>query len=176
MRVACRPIGPGRISNRTAEPFDGGNRRSRRNRLRGRRTAAREQVSCRRLATGSGCDVVVLVLPLTEDTRGVFRREVFSAFKPKAHLINVGRGGVVNESDLLSALDDGALARVSLDVFAQEPLSADHPFWRHPRVILTPHVCGPLIPEDIAPHFIANVKAFLENRPLNHLVDVARQY
>jgi glyoxylate/hydroxypyruvate reductase A len=124
----------------------------------------------------AGCDVVVLVLPLTENTRGVFRREVFSAFKPKAHLINVGRGGVVNESDLLSALDDGALARVSLDVFAQEPLSADHPFWRHPRVVLTPHVCGPLIPEDVAPHFIANVKAFLENRPLNHVVDVARQY
>jgi glyoxylate/hydroxypyruvate reductase A len=61
-------------------------------------------------------------------------------------------------------------------VFAEEPLPAAHGFWRHPRVAVTPHVCGPLIPEDVAPHFIANVKAFLENRPLSHLVDVGRQY
>ena len=124
----------------------------------------------------SGCDVVVLVLPLTADTKKTFDKKVFDQFKPGTHLINVGRGGVVDEDDLLIALDEGAIARASLDVFGQEPLSADHPFWSHPKVTLTPHVCGPLIPEDVAPHFLANVKAFRANRPLNNLVDVNRQY
>lgn len=122
------------------------------------------------------CDVVVLVLPLTSSTRRIFNRDVFAACRPNAHIINVGRGGVIDEDDLVSALDTGKLARASLDVFAQEPLPEAHPFWSHPRIVMTPHVCGPLIPEDVAPHFVANMKAYLAKAPLNNLVDVARQY
>jgi glyoxylate/hydroxypyruvate reductase A len=124
----------------------------------------------------AACDVVVLVLPLTAGTRGIFNRDVFQSCRPHAHLINVGRGGVIDEDDLLSALDGGKLARASLDVFAQEPLPATHPFWAHPRVVMTPHICGPLIPEDVTQHFVTNVKAYLAREPLNNLVDVARQY
>lgn len=124
----------------------------------------------------AACDVVVLVLPLTGGTRRIFNRDVFQACRPHAHLINVGRGGVIDEDDLVSALDRGNLARASLDVFAQEPLPPAHPFWTHPRVVMTPHVCGPLVPEDVTQHFVTNVKAFLAKTPLNHLVDVARQY
>ena len=124
----------------------------------------------------AGCDVIVLVLPMTAGTRRIFNREVFQSCKPNAHLINVGRGGVIDEDDLLSALDQGQLARASLDVFAREPLSAVDLFWTHPRVTMTPHICGPLIPEDVASHFVANVQAFLANQPLSNRVDVARQY
>ena len=124
----------------------------------------------------AACDVVVLVLPLTKDTRRVFDKTIFDRFKPGAHFINVGRGGVVEEKDLLAALASGGIARASLDVFAQEPLPADHPFWTHPKVSMTPHVCGPLIPEDVAPHFVANVKAFQAKQPLINLVDVSKQY
>ncbi len=124
----------------------------------------------------SGCDVVVLVLPLTSDTRGIFDGEMLSYFKPGAHLINVGRGGVIDEASLLAALDRGRIARASLDVVGVEPLPRDNPLWSHPGVVLTPHVCGPLIPEDIAPHFVANFQAFRANRPLRNLVDVNRQY
>jgi glyoxylate/hydroxypyruvate reductase A len=123
-----------------------------------------------------GCDVVVLVLPLTVDTRKTFNSEMFARFKPATHLVNVGRGGVIDENDLVAALDDGIIARASLDVFSQEPLPVNHPFWQHPKVALTPHVCGPLIPEDVAPHFVANVKAYLAGQPLSHTVDVSRQY
>jgi glyoxylate/hydroxypyruvate reductase len=124
----------------------------------------------------AACDVVVLVLPLTGGTRRIFNRHVFQACRSHAHLINVGRGGVIDEDDLLSALDGGKLARASLDVFTQEPLPAAHRFWTHPRVVMTPHICGPLIPEDVTQHFVTNVKAYLAKTPLNHLVDVARQY
>jgi glyoxylate/hydroxypyruvate reductase A len=124
----------------------------------------------------AACDVVVLVLPLTSGTRRIFNRDVFRSCRPHAHLINVGRGGVIDDDDLVAALDGGKLARASLDVFAQEPLPAAHPFWAHPRVVMTPHICGPLIPEDVTHHFVNNVKAYLAKAPLNHLVDVARQY
>lgn len=121
-------------------------------------------------------DVVVLVLPFTAGTRRIFNRDVFEACKPNAHLINVGRGGVIDEDDLLDALNQRKLARASLDVFAQEPLPVMHPFWSHPRVVMTPHVCGPLIPEDVAPHFVTNVEAFFAERPLANRVDIAKQY
>lgn len=124
----------------------------------------------------AGCDVMVLVLPMTAGTRRKFNRDVFASFKPNAHLINVGRGGVIDEDDLLAAFDQGRLARASLDVFGEEPLPAAHPFWTHPRVVMTPHICGPLIPEDVAPHFVANVKAYMAGQPLTNRVDVGRQY
>ena len=127
-------------------------------------------------AFAGACDVVVLVLPLTSSTKAIFNRDVFQACRPHTHLINVGRGGVIDEGDLVAALDGGQLSRASLDVFAQEPLPADHPFWVHPCVAMTPHVCGPLIPGDVAPHFVANMKAYLAKAPMNNIVDVARQY
>ncbi|MCX7309083.1 MAG: D-2-hydroxyacid dehydrogenase [Afipia sp.] len=122
------------------------------------------------------CDVVVLVLPLTSSTRRLFNKKVFDKFKSGCHLINVGRGGVIDEPDLLTAIDGGAVARASLDVFDKEPLPAAHSFWGHPKITITPHVCGPLIPEDVAPHFVANVRAFMANRDLANHVDLGRQY
>lgn len=122
------------------------------------------------------CSIVVLVLPHTDGTTGLIGSHAFSRLKRGSHLINIGRGGVVDESALIAALDEGQLSHATLDVFAAEPLAPDHPLWGHPRVTMTPHVSGPLIPQDVAPHFIENFHAFREGRPLKNVVNPERQY
>ena len=89
-------------------------------------------------------DILVVLLPLTPETRGMLNREVFARLKRDNHmggpvLINAGRGGLQVEADILAALDDGTLAAASLDVFETEPLPATSPLWAHPKVIVTPH-------------------------------------
>jgi glyoxylate/hydroxypyruvate reductase A len=122
------------------------------------------------------CDVLVLVLPLTRDTQGIFDAKVLQRLRKGSHLINVGRGGILDERALLAAIENGPLAYATLDVFDTEPLPHDHPFWSQSRITITPHACGPLLPEDVAPHFIANYAAFAEGRPLRNVIDVKRQY
>jgi glyoxylate/hydroxypyruvate reductase A len=122
------------------------------------------------------CDVLVLVLPLTNETKNLFGDDVFTCCRRGAHIINVGRGGVINEAALLRAIDARIIGHATLDVFATEPLPIEHPFWENPHVTVTPHICGPLIPEDVVPHFLANYAAFLEGRPLKNVIDIERQY
>jgi glyoxylate/hydroxypyruvate reductase A len=122
------------------------------------------------------CDVLVLVLPLTRETKGIFNAPILQRLKKDAHLINVGRGGVLDEQTLLAAIEDARLAYATLDVFENEPLPPDHPFWSNERITITPHACGPLLPEDVAPHFIANYAAFAAGRPLRNVIDLTRQY
>lgn len=86
--------------------------------------------------------VLVCLLPLTPDTRGILRRETLQKLhggRPGGYVINVARGGHLVEADLIPLLDDGSLAGATLDVFEAEPLPADHPFWRHPKIDVTPH-------------------------------------
>jgi glyoxylate/hydroxypyruvate reductase A len=124
----------------------------------------------------SANSVLVLVLPLTTETANLLDDEAFAAVKPGTHLVNVGRGALVDEGALLRAMDRGQVSHATLDVFATEPLPAAHPFWSDPRVSMTPHLCGPLIPEDVAPHFIENLRAFRAQRALKNLVAPQRQY
>lgn len=88
------------------------------------------------------CDYLVSVLPSTPETRDLVDGSFLAAMKPGAVLINVGRGDLVVDDDLLSALDSGHLAGAVLDVFRTEPLPAGHPYWSHPKVTVTPHVSG----------------------------------
>jgi glyoxylate/hydroxypyruvate reductase A len=88
----------------------------------------------------------------------------------------VGRGGVLDEQALLAAIESGRVTHATLDVFDSEPLPPGHPFWISEGITITPHVCGPLLPEDVAPHFIANYAAFSESRPLRNVIDLHRQY
>jgi len=88
------------------------------------------------------CDYCVLALPLTEKTRNLFSRKVFSCMEKKPFFINVGRGELVNDSDLLQSIDDELLSGAVLDVFDEEPLSSDSPLWFHDKVIVTPHISG----------------------------------
>lgn len=90
----------------------------------------------------AAADYVVSVLPSTPQTRHLFNYALFGRFHPDALFVNVGRGDLVDEADLMRALDDGLLAGAVLDVMSIEPLPAEHPLWLHPRVQLTPHVSG----------------------------------
>lgn len=113
-------------------------------------------------------DVVVLCVPLAAATRGLVDAPLLACAKPGSMLVNVGRGGLVDEAALLAALDDGRLAHALLDVFATEPLPADSPFWDHPKVAPTPHASG-MGSETGARNddlFIENLHRFLAGEPL----------
>ena len=88
-------------------------------------------------------EVLVNALPLTGETRDLLDRHAFARMPRGAHVINVGRGGTIVDEDLLAALDEGRLASATLDVFRVEPLPAEHPFWSHPKVTVTPHLAAP---------------------------------
>jgi glyoxylate/hydroxypyruvate reductase A len=120
-------------------------------------------------------DYVVSVLPSTPETLGMFDRNLFQQFNPHSLLINVGRGDLVNESDLLQALDGGELAGAILDVMSIEPLPADSPLWLHPRVQLTPHISGYHLGDAVL-DIAENYRRLQNGEPLLHLVDRGRGY
>ena len=121
-------------------------------------------------------DVVVNLLPLTPDTRGVFNAETFTQMRQGASLVNLARGAHVVEADLLAALASGHLRRAVLDVFATEPLPSSHPFWSHPAVTVLPHIAAPTDPRSAAVIAAGNVAALRNGQPLQHLVDRTRGY
>jgi phosphoglycerate dehydrogenase-like enzyme len=90
--------------------------------------------------------------------------------------VNPGRGGVVDEAALADALQSGRLAGAVLDVFQQEPLPADHAFWRTPNVLITSHTAAISFPEDIAPVFIENYRRLIAGQPLRYQVDFEAGY
>jgi glyoxylate/hydroxypyruvate reductase A len=121
-------------------------------------------------------DVVVAVLPLTEATRGLVGMRALAAMKPTAWLFNIGRGAIVDEAALVTALRERRIAGAVLDVFATEPLPPAHPLWTLDNVVVTPHISGPSTPAELAPVFNANFARWLAGRPLRHIVDRARGY
>lgn len=121
-------------------------------------------------------DDVVLTMPLTEETRGLFNSERFAQMRPGARLVNVGRGAVVVEQDLLDAIDSGHLAGAALDVFEQEPLPVEHPFWSRPTILVSPHASGDLVGwrGRVAECFAANLRKWKSGEALNDVVDLKR--
>ena len=120
-------------------------------------------------------DYVASVLPSTSLTRDLFDAERFAAMKPGATIINVGRGDLIVDDALLEALDSGHLSGAVLDVFRSEPLPADHRFWTHPKVTITPHVSGWHLTgglEDVAENF----KRLVAGEDLLHEVDRSAGY
>jgi phosphoglycerate dehydrogenase-like enzyme len=113
-------------------------------------------------------DVVVLSVPLTAETRHLADADFLAAMKPRSVLVNVGRGGLVDEPALIAALERGVPEHAVLDVFATEPLPKDSPLWGHPRVTLTPHLSG--VTEGQAARndavFLDNLARYLEGQPL----------
>lgn len=118
-------------------------------------------------------DHLVLIAPLTADTRGILSTEVLRAMKPSAHVVNVGRGALVDEDALVAALRSGEIAAASLDVFHVEPLPASHPFWGMDNVRISAHMSGDVVGwrETLADQFQANLDLWLDNRPLVNQVD-----
>lgn len=121
-------------------------------------------------------DIVVNLLPLTPDTRGLFDRERLACMAPGASLVNLARGAHVVEADLLAALDAGHLHRAVLDVFVTEPLPAASPLWQHPRVTVLPHVAAQTDARSAARVAARNVQAVRSGAALAHLVDRAAGY
>jgi glyoxylate/hydroxypyruvate reductase A len=126
-------------------------------------------------------DILVCLLPLTPDTRGILR---YNCFRKLARdgalggpsLINAGRGGLQVEADILRALDDGTLSGASLDVFQEEPLPGASPFWAHPKVYLTPHNAGQSDPHALTKYVLAQIERHERGLPLENVVDRKRGY
>ncbi|MCB9008914.1 MAG: D-2-hydroxyacid dehydrogenase [Ardenticatenaceae bacterium] len=119
------------------------------------------------------CDFVVITLPLTERTHHLVDEELLKAMKPTAFLVNVGRGGIIKEADLVRGLKKGWLAGAGLDVFEVEPLPDDSPLWELDNVILTPHISGftPHYDERATNIFVENLQRYLAGEPLLNLVN-----
>jgi phosphoglycerate dehydrogenase-like enzyme len=124
----------------------------------------------------AAADFAVVVVPLTSATRGLIGAGELQAMKPGAWLINIGRGAAVDEAALIAALEARRIGGAVLDVFAEEPLPAAHPLWALDNAVITPHIAGPSVPEEIAPIFADNLRRWLAGRRLRHVVDRARGY
>jgi phosphoglycerate dehydrogenase-like enzyme len=118
-------------------------------------------------------DFVVIAAPHTPETKQLFRRRQLQTMKRSAVLINIGRGAIVNLDDLVAALAAGEIAGSGLDVFEIEPLPPDHPLWRFPNAILTPHVAGqsPRVPARHLEVLVDNLRRFTRGEPLRNVVD-----
>jgi glyoxylate/hydroxypyruvate reductase A len=121
-------------------------------------------------------DILICLLPLTPDTRGVLNARTLGLLPRGAFLLNAARGGHVVQDDLLAALDQGHIAAAALDVFEPEPLPADHPFWTHPQVVLTPHAASITIPRSAAPQVVENVHRVRAGLPPINQVDFSAGY
>ena len=123
-----------------------------------------------------GADILVNLLPLTAETENLLDRAAFDRLAPGAFVVNAGRGRHVVDGDLIAALDAGALGGAALDVFREEPLPADHPFWTHPAILLSPHVAAPTQPLTAVAAIVASVRRHECGEPLLHVVDRQRGY
>ncbi len=124
------------------------------------------------------CDYVAIAAPLTPETRGLLGAAEFQAMKREAVIINVARGGVIDEAALIDALRNQVIGGAALDVFAQEPLPADSPLWHLPNVVLSPHVSGftPHYDERAMALFAENLRHYVAGEPLLNVVDMQRGY
>ena len=127
------------------------------------------------IAVVSKADYVISVLPETNETKNLLSLSILRKFKPGSVLINVGRGSVINEEGLIKVLSEGILGGATLDVFQQEPLPKEHPFWTHPKIVITPHVSGWNV-EDAIETIPLNYYRLIKNEPLLFEIDQKRGY
>lgn len=138
-------------------------------------------IDCRSGAAGldevvSQSDILVCLLPLTQETRHILDRELFRRMPRGAGLINAGRGAHLVQEHLLEALDEEHLSGAVLDVTDPEPLPEDHPFWRHPRIIMTPHVASMTNPRTAVEFVLETIERHRRGLPLEGLVERGRGY
>ena len=123
-----------------------------------------------------GSRVLVCMLPLTADTDGILNRETLFKLPAGSYVINVARGSLVVDDDLLAALDAGHIAGATLDVFHEEPLPAAHRYWRHPKVLITPHASAITLIDESAAQIAGKIRRLERGEPVTGVVDLARGY
>ena len=121
-------------------------------------------------------DFVVSTLPATSRTSNLINREAFRAMKKTAYFINISRGAIVDEEALVEALETGTIAGAVLDVMKQEPPPSKSPLWNCPNLILSAHICGPSLPEDMVEIFKENFERYLKKEPLKGLINFERGF
>lgn len=122
------------------------------------------------------CDILLCVLPLTEQTQGILDRQLFQHLPKGAALINMGRGGHLVEEDLLAALASGQLSAAALDVLQQEPAAPNHPFWHHPQILLTPHIAAMTQPESAFSVLLENIRRHQRGESMLGQIDRKQGY
>jgi glyoxylate/hydroxypyruvate reductase len=120
--------------------------------------------------------ILVCLLPLTDDTRDIMNRNSLAKLQPGAYVINVARGGHLVEEDLIALLDSGHLAGATLDVFRTEPLPADHVFWAHPKITVTPHTSARTLREESIAQIAGKIRAFERGEPIAGVVNLQKGY
>ncbi len=122
------------------------------------------------------CRVLVNLLPLTPDTRDILDRRTLGHLQPDGYLINVARGAHLVDEDLMALLDEGHLAGATLDVFRTEPLPAEHGFWKHPKITLTPHTSARTLRDESIAQIAGKILALERGEPVAGVVDPVRGY
>src|SRR5690606_17546317 len=120
--------------------------------------------------------ILVCLLPLTPETENILNRENLGRLRPGAYVINVARGAHVVDEDLIAAIDEGRLSGATLDVFREEPLPSDHPFWRHPRIRVTPHIAAISLYSDSVRQMVEKIRRIEAGQPVSGIVDLRRGY
>jgi glyoxylate/hydroxypyruvate reductase A len=123
-----------------------------------------------------GTRVLINLLPHTPDTEGILNRRTFERLAPGAYLVNLARGGHLVDDDLLHAMQTGQIAAATLDVFHTEPLPDNHPFWRTPRLTITPHIAAETLREESTEQVANKIMALARGEPISGIVDVKRGY
>ena len=120
--------------------------------------------------------LLVNLMPLTAETENILCRDTLSLLQPGGYVINVARGRHLVDEDLIALIDSGHLAGATLDVFRTEPLPVDHPFWRHPKITVTPHTSARTLREESIAQITGKIRALQRGEPIRGVVDVHRGY
>jgi len=121
-------------------------------------------------------NILINVLPFSKDTKNMLRKEQLQILPRGSFIINMGRGGIINEADLLSLLDENHITAAALDVFEQEPLPTQNPLWNHPSVYITPHIAGQSNPKSSAKTIAENIRRIEDGKMPFPIYNIAKGY